>query len=191
MLSARERSVTVAWVHKWKLTGTLANQPHRNRIPTKMAYIRYYAIDMAYVTPPSNTESLKTFKKRLYGVIQKMALAGSETKDMLIPGSHPAIPWAQVWTNLHKAWVTVQLKSTWYKVIHEIVPTNDRLAAFRLADTDLCTDCGKTDSISHRLMECGEGPVIWNWTRARIVALLRTNPHLIPADWTLRQAFHF
>ena len=120
-----------------------------------------------------------------------MALAGSENKDMRIPGRHPAIPWAQVWTNLHKAWITDQLKSTWYKVIHEIVPTNDRLAAIRLADTDLCTDCGKTDSTSHRLMECGEGPVIWNWTRAWIVALLRTNPHVIPADWTLRPAFHF
>jgi len=55
MLSARERSVTVAWVHKWKLIGTLANPPHGNRIPTKMACIRYYAIDVAYVTPPSNT----------------------------------------------------------------------------------------------------------------------------------------
>ena len=191
MLSARELSVTVAWMHKWNLTGTLVNPPQGNRIPTILAYIRHYAIDMAYVTPPGNTESLKKFKQRIYGVLQKMATAGSETTDMLITRKHPCITRARVRTNLHKACVSETLKLTWYVVIREIVPTNERLAAIRLAGTDRCIHCRKTDSLQHRIAECGEGYVIWTWIRARIAALLRMDPKFVPADWTLRPTFHF
>ena len=35
-----------------------------------------------------------------------MAIAGSETMDMSITRKHSFIPWARVWTNLHKAWVS-------------------------------------------------------------------------------------
>jgi len=106
MLDTSEGSVTAAWIHKWNMTGTLTNPPHRNKIPTKVAYIRHYAIDMAYVTATGNTESLKKFKQRIYGVLQEMAIAGSETMDMSITRKHSFIPWARVWTNLHKAWVS-------------------------------------------------------------------------------------
>ena len=55
MLSAREGSVRAAWMQKWKLSYTLANSPHGDRIPTKIAYVRHYAIDMAYINTSGNT----------------------------------------------------------------------------------------------------------------------------------------
>ena len=87
--------------------------------------------------------------------------------------------------------ISDSLKSTWYLVILETFPTNERLAAIHLADTDSCTHCGKTDTLPHRTKECGEGPVIWNWTHTRIATLLHTNPRHIMPDWTMRPTFHF
>jgi len=73
------------------------------------------------------------------------------------------------------------IKSTWYAAIQGIIPTNERLDAISLVDTNSCMRCRKNDSLKHRITECKEGPVIWNWTRARTAALLRVNVNLVVA----------
>jgi hypothetical protein len=50
----------------WSLKEPVANPPNRNTIPKKLTYVTHYALDMAYVTPPGNTETYKKFKRRLY-----------------------------------------------------------------------------------------------------------------------------
>ena len=97
----------------------------------------------------------------------------------------------RVWTTLHTAWIPERLKSLWYTVIHDIVPTNERLAAIHLSDTELCNQCGKTDTLQHRITDCCEGATIWNWTRTRIAALPRINPRYIPDDWTIPPISNF
>jgi len=52
---SRDRSVTASLIFKWKLTNTLANQPHGKQIPRNLAYIRHYAVNVVYITPPHNT----------------------------------------------------------------------------------------------------------------------------------------
>ena len=64
-------------------------------------------------------------------------------------------------------------------------------AAIQLSDTELCNQCVKTDTLQHRITDCGEGAIIWNWTRARIAVLLRIDPRYIPDDWTIRPYFQF
>jgi len=51
---------------------------------------------------------------------------------MGVTHKHPTIPWTHVWTTKHTAWVSKRLKSLWYTVRHEIVPTNERLATIHL-----------------------------------------------------------
>jgi len=43
--------------------------------------------------------------------------------------------------------------------------------------------------LQHRIVDCGERPVIWHWTRTRIAAILRMDPRWIPVEWTLRSDF--
>ena len=92
---------------------------------------------------------------------------------------------------LEGAGIEERLKSLWYTVIHDIVPTNERLAVIHFSDTELCNQCGKTDTLQHRITDCGERVVIWNWTLARIAALLRIDSRYIPDNWTIRPYFHF
>ena len=81
--------------------------------------------------------------------------------------------------------------STSNAAMHDIVPTNERLAAIHLKTTTSCARCGATDTLLHRLTECEEGPVIWAWTRARIAAILHVNLKHMSEEWTLRPIFHY
>ena len=97
--------------------------------------------------------------------------------------------WERVWKNLHAAVVPDSVKSTWHLAIHDIFPTKERLAAIGLTDTSSCVHCGHIDTLQHRVVECGERPVIWHWTRERIVAILRMDTRRIPVEWNLRPDF--
>ena len=54
-----------------------------------------------------------------------------------------------------------------------------------MTPTDTCRQCDKTDTLRYRLTECGEGPLMWNWTQ-RLARLLNTDRRRIPEDWLLR-----
>ena len=92
----------------------------------------------------------------------------------------------KVWGNLQGTWAPDHIKSTWYKVIHDIYPTNERLRAINLSSTAQCNACGNHDSILHRITDCGTGSGLWEWTRRRIAWILRTAPSYIPKEWIVR-----
>ena len=50
-------------------------------------------------------------------------------------------------------------------------------------------NCGEHDTVMHRIIECGEGRKIWEWTRNRIAWILRMGPVWIPNEWTIRPKF--
>ena len=188
--SSKQRgSVTAALMRHWRLSDPLPNPPQASRFSTNIAHFRHYAIDMAYITPPGATETDKTFKRRTYSVLKTITQPKNATTEMRITRKYPDTEWERVWKNLHTADVPEAVKSQWYQVIHDILPTNERMAAIGLTPTAACAQCGNPDSQLHRITACGEGPVIWHWTRARIAAILRMDPRYIPAQWTVRPDF--
>jgi len=76
-------------------------------------------------------------------------------------------------------------------VIHDIIPTNEGLAAIHLVDTDACRRCGKMETLQHHVTECKEGAAIWEWAQRRMAMMLRTDQRHIPAQWTLHRPLHF
>ena len=187
--SLRNGSATATWLQEWKLAGSRANPPHVGRIPTKLEYLYQYALDMAYIVPPASNEPLRTFKRRVYSTLYLMAAAVNKFRGMRITQRHPDTNWKQVWKNLHTAWVTEETTSVWYTVVHDIVPTNERLYAIRLVESGRCRHCDRRDTLIHRLTACSEGMAIWWWTQERLAQLLRTDPRHIPDDWCLRPHF--
>jgi hypothetical protein len=103
-----------------------------------------------------------------------------------IVSKYPHTSWKIVWRNLQTAGLSDTVRSTWYKVIHDIVPTCERLAAIKIVPTVKCVICNETDTILHRIVQCTEGAIIWNWTRTRIAAILRVHQSVIPEEWTIR-----
>ena len=88
-----------------------------------------------------------------------------------------------------KVWTTDTIRAEWYKVIHDIVPTNVHLARINLSDTDRCRLCGRCDTLIHRLTVRIEMKDIWDWTRRRIGLILHTDPTKILPEWTIMPSF--
>jgi hypothetical protein len=53
------------------------------------------------------------------------------------------------------------------------------------------TIVGSTDTILHRIVQCREGAIIWDWTKTRIAAILRVHQSVIPEEWTIRPVYKF
>ena len=128
LLNLREGSVPASWLKTWNLNGPLVNPLNGNAILNKLAYVIHYALDMAHITSPGYTETYKMFK-RLYKVLHVLANVERGTQEMRITHKHPSIPWTRVWTTMHAAWVSEQLKSLWYSDpwdrTHKRTPSGD------------------------------------------------------------------
>jgi len=66
-------SATATWLREWNLDGPRANPPHIGRIPMTLEYLYRYALDMAYIAPPSNDETLRTIRLRVYNTLHTKA----------------------------------------------------------------------------------------------------------------------
>jgi len=111
--------------------------------------------------PPRQNEPSKAFMHRIYETLRTIAMAEDVPREMRIIKIHPTPDWARVWENLHDTWASDNKKAIWYKVIHDIQPTNERLHTKKLSDTAQCRECGDKDTIMHRLTDCGTGNAIW------------------------------
>jgi len=59
-----------------------------------------------------------------------------------------------------------------------------------MVQTDTCRKCASKDTLEHRLLVCGEGKLIWEYSKPLIARMLRTIPHRIPDDWIIHPQFH-
>jgi hypothetical protein len=102
---------------------------------------------------------------------------------------YPTLNWPRIWYNLRAAWLPSLIRSEWYAVINELLPTNDMLHRIALQANDQCGTCNLPDSTAYRIMECGEGRAICQWTQMRIADILRTESRHIPSEWPLHPTF--
>jgi hypothetical protein len=144
---------------------------------------------MPYVVAQKEVGTPKAIRKRAYDTMYILSRAGREQQEMRVVKQNPATDWKRVWANLHDAWAAETITAVWYVIIHDIIPTNVRLNNIHLADTPNCKECGSLDTRLYRLIECGEGRNIWEWTRQRIAWIMRTTPGRILAEWLLRPQF--
>jgi len=147
-------------------------------------------MDAAYVPLQGSSESLQTYKRRIYDTLHTMLRAETGTKDMRITRLWPNTDWSTVWKNVGEAPVSGTNEAEWYKIIHDVLPTNVRLHKIRMVPTVGCANCATADRVEHRLIECGEGKIIWKWTRGRLARMLGTDPERIPVEWLTRPQFN-
>jgi hypothetical protein len=132
---------------------------------------------------------MRDYKQRMGQVLQIMEKNVMASTILWIVSKYSNTPWKIVWRNFHTAGLSDTLRSTLYKVIHDIVPTYERLAAINIVSAVKCVLCNETDTVLHRIVKCTEGAITWNWTRTRIAAILRAHQSVIPEEWTIRPMY--
>ena len=143
-----------------------------------------------YIPGQRRTESNRAYKKRIYISLRALSIATSTTQEMRVEKRQwPHVDWNAIWKTL-----TITSKSGadiayWYKVIHDIIPTNERLHHIKISPTDNCNECNNKDTLIHRLTECGESITNWEWIKKIIARMLRTSPMNVPQEWLLHPHF--
>jgi hypothetical protein len=132
-------------------------------------------MDTGYISPQESSESSVAYKRRIYNTMSVLLNTNTEMPEMRIVRLWPNEDWPRIWMNLHEAPVSATVKVTWYKAIHDIIPTHERLHKIRLAPTDRCGQRNATDTLTHRITVCAEGPQMWEWTCRCIATMLRTD----------------
>ena len=117
-----------------------------------MGYLRRFAVDSAYVAERGPTESTKAYKQRIYDTLHYINRTETGPREMGIITMWPNTDWSSVWKNLAETPVPGEIKAAWYKVINDILPTNERLQRIHIAPTDRCRHCDKQDTLLHRLI---------------------------------------
>jgi len=124
-LAAQKTSATVAFLRTWNLTDVVENTPNIGIIPSKLAYFRQYALDMAYVSPTCTNEPQRKLRTRIYGVLRATRSTAEGSDLMRIVRKYPDANLKRLWINLHTAWISDAQKSTSCTVIHDLTPTKD------------------------------------------------------------------
>lgn len=93
---------------------------------------------MTYVTTPDMTEIRKVFKKRVYDIMSYLDNARHNPPARRIAQKHPDTPWGERMGKPPRSRLSDTVKSTWFAAIHDIMLTNDRLAAIHQSGTSSC-----------------------------------------------------
>jgi hypothetical protein len=98
---------------------------------------------MAYVEVQKQGEAPRAFRKSMYATLRTIRLAADPPRDVRITILYPQTDWERVWSKLHATWAADAIKVNWFKVIHDILHTKERLHAIRFTDSAFCPTCGK------------------------------------------------
>jgi hypothetical protein len=128
-----EGNITNWWLKRWKLHHPSANPPHLARIPRHLQYLRLLATDTAYIAAQGQNETLQKYRRRTYDELRHLLRGDTPHVSMRIETLWSGTDWERVWRNLWLAPVAGDKRETWYKIIHEIIPTKERLHKIRIA----------------------------------------------------------
>lgn len=179
---AHPGTVMAAWLHTWALNKRSPNPPNAAAYHIGIEHVRSYALEMAYIPPLRPNDTPRLWRKSIFWVLHTMVVAASPVRPLRIVTMHPHYDWSRIWQNLHSAWIPAAFRSTWYTVLQDKLPTNNRLNRIVLFDSDRRNFCGQTDSLFHCILECGTGLDMWRWTRVRLSTTFRINACHIPSD---------
>lgn len=188
--SIRREGVTLDWMKTWNITGNPGNPPNLQDIPTKYEYLQSYVQERAYLPALTRGQRPRHLKKLCYDTMRMFEINARPHPISRIQRVYPTTNWVVVWRNISQAWVDEPVRSTWYEVANDLIATNVRLHKIRIADTEQCQQCGKMDTVQHRLTECGEAVQIWAWTQTRLSCFHRTESRWIPKDWLWAPTHH-
>lgn len=98
---------------------------------------------------------------------------------------HPTCDWPTIWANISSKAVPAATRTAWFKLVHDLVPTAERLHRHGLASSPLCQRCKQTDTLIHRLVQCA-GRQQWDLCAKQVAYLAKVGEARVTPDLLLR-----
>ena len=99
--------------------------------------------------------------------------------------------WDNVWKNISHSSLSTKVRSEWYKAVHDLIPTNQRLHRINMVNGGNCKICGKLDSLQHRLTECSITKGIWRHLAVQLACVYRRHIEAIVPTILLYPQYKF
>ena len=151
LMCTKVTTPTGRWLLPWGLPYNRANPPARDPRLHRFQYLQTTVIDSAYITPRPLIETARGYRRRVYNTLIILLRDSPSDRPLRVERLWPTVDWTQIWINLWQAPVDQDTTATWYKLIHDILPTRVRLQAINRTPDDLFLHCGMVDTLPHRL----------------------------------------
>jgi len=92
---AKEGTLTAGWLQRWNLRKPEGNPPNILRTPRTFEYLRIHALEWAYLEPRRLEETLRHFKRRVYGTLRSMATRATPPRELRVTQIQPGIQWVK------------------------------------------------------------------------------------------------
>ena len=94
------------------------------------------------------------------------------------------LPWKDIWVRLNKPVISSNVRDIMFLVIHNILPTRDRLHRLNQCRSDQCDQGDGTEDVEHLFTSCVRTQVAWAWCRRKIMHLM-PNLQAYPSNFEL------
>ncbi|KAK3925227.1 Transposon TX1 uncharacterized 149 kDa protein [Frankliniella fusca] len=175
---AADASLSGGWL---RILGEL--HPHGTALPMSVRYMGPVRDVIAEGKAPPVLVG-KDLSKAIYDALLADAIAKPRVYRL-----NGDADWPLVWGRVHSPLLPAAAKATWFRVVHDVLPTRTRLAAIKWVDSPRCLRCdGVDDDLLHHLLGCGrERRAIWAWVSTKLSALLGLNT--VPPSIVIRPDF--
>lgn len=139
----RTGTITADWMWSWRIQTQSKNPLCKKRIPKALGYLRWFEVEAVHVPQHVSTESLGAYKTRIYNTMATVLRAGSAPTVMRVARKWPQVDRGTVWKNLRDAPVLETTRVARYRMVHDVLPANERLHSINRSPTEACKHCGK------------------------------------------------
>ena len=82
------------------------------------------------------------------------------------------LPWNEIWDRLNRPVINSHVRDIMFLVIHNILPTRDRLKRLNQCRSDQCEQGDGVEDVEHLFTGCVRTQVAWAWCRRKIMHLM-------------------
>ena len=79
------------------------------------------------------------------------------------------VPWEKVWERINHPVLEVKQREMMFLLVHNILPTRERLLRLNQVDSDQCEERDGTEDVVHLFCTCRRSQVAWSWMRRKIL----------------------
>ena len=94
------------------------------------------------------------------------------------------LPWNEIWERLNHPVLTSDVRDLMFMLIHNILPTRDRLTRLGRRPDAVCREDDGLEDVEHLFAACSRTQVAWAWARRKILHLMPV-ANIYPSDFEL------
>lgn len=98
----------------------------------------------------------------------------------------PGYDWQCIFNNLQFVSKITDAFDIWYRLIHNIIPLNQRLYELGISSSAECSSCHQIDDLRHRITTCNSNHLLWTKYLYMVSILLHTSPRNLSFDDLIR-----